>query len=329
MGPTNNALVRLFHADQQLAAAEERLRTESSSLRQHERRIADLEERQRLVHAKLMEQQSRDKQLELEIRAREEKIARFRTQQQEARTHKEYQAFVAEINAEKAQKAKLEDEKLEAMEQIEKIQAENESLLKQMAAEREKHAQLSERMSSRLAELQAEIDRLRPVSREARAGVPAKALEVYDRVSERYDGEAMSRIVKPNPRYEQYACGACNMSLVPDVYNKLHSRDEIIVCPSCRRLLYIPDDLPPEAAIRKVKERKAPRKKAPPAAVNRQTSAVDVLRSMTPEEAEPPTPETSGANPQAAAAPADAPAGEDGASASAKSAAPSAEPTHT
>lgn len=284
MGPTNIALVRLFHADQQLAAAEERLRAESSSVRQHERRIADLEERQRLVHAQLQEQQSRDKQLELEIRAREEKIARFRTQQQGARTHKEYQAFVAEINTEKVEKGKLEDEKLEVMERIEKLQAEHQTILAQLAGEREKHKQTCQQLSARLSELQADIDRLRPVSQEARLGVAGKALEAYDRIAERYDGEAMSRIVKPNPRYEEYACGACNMSLVPDVYNKLHSRDEMISCPSCRRLLYIPDDLPPEAAIHKAKERKTPRKKAPPAAVNRQTSAVDVLRSMTTDE---------------------------------------------
>ena len=39
------------------------------------------------------------------------------------------------------------------------------------------------------------------------------------------------------------------MSLVTDVYNKLHSRDELVFCPSCRRILYIPEDLPPQTAI--------------------------------------------------------------------------------
>jgi hypothetical protein len=40
------------------------------------------------------------------------------------------------------------------------------------------------------------------------------------------------------------------MDLVRDVYNKLHTRDELVFCPSCRRILYIPDDLPPELAIK-------------------------------------------------------------------------------
>jgi hypothetical protein len=73
---------------------------------------------------------------------------------------------------------------------------------------------------------------------------------MFDRMSERFDGEAMSAIAKPDRRREEYVCTACNMDLVVDVYNKLHSRDELVFCPSCRRILYIPDDLPPEVAIK-------------------------------------------------------------------------------
>jgi hypothetical protein len=39
------------------------------------------------------------------------------------------------------------------------------------------------------------------------------------------------------------------MDLVTDVYNKLHSRDDLVFCISCGRILYIPEDLPPETAI--------------------------------------------------------------------------------
>ena len=39
------------------------------------------------------------------------------------------------------------------------------------------------------------------------------------------------------------------MELVADVYNRLHSRDDLITCTSCGRMLYIPEDLPPEVAV--------------------------------------------------------------------------------
>ncbi len=57
------------------------------------------------------------------------------------------------------------------------------------------------------------------------------------------------------------------MSLVVDVYNRLHLRDDITFCPSCRRILYIPEDMTPEMAINPptVKKPKKEKKAAEPA----------------------------------------------------------------
>ncbi len=96
----------------------------------------------------------------------------------------------------------------------------------------------------------------------------------------------MSALAKPDRRREEYACSACNMDLVTDVYNKLHTRDELVFCPSCRRMLYIPDDLPIELAVNKVKEKKEPRIKTSnlKASIGRQTAAEDVAKSITVED---------------------------------------------
>ena len=110
-------------------------------------------------------------------------------------------------------------------------------------------------------------------------------------MADRFEGEALSPLEKPNPREEEYICGACNMSLVVDVYNRLHTRDDVLYCPSCQRILFIPEDLTPDLAVHKPKEKKAPRvKKAPKAKKDtgpstgasspRQQSAEDVLRSI-------------------------------------------------
>jgi hypothetical protein len=63
-----------------------------------------------------------------------------------------------------------------------------------------------------------------------------------------------------------------------------------VTCTSCGRLLFIPEDLPPDVAVNKAGAAKAPKAKREPkaksvgATVNRQSSAEDVVNSVTIEE---------------------------------------------
>lgn len=283
MGPTNIALVMLFKADKELREAQGRLDAASRDVRIQQRRVDDLAERQRLAHAKLMETRSKSSQVELDLKSRDAHIEKLRLQQQNAHNNKEYQAFLVEISTEKVDKAKIEEELLKLMEQVEKATAEEKDLSAQLESERTKLATMKSEIASKLTALQAEIDALKPAWQAAHEAVPAKARDVFDRLAEHHEGEALSALGKPDRRREEYLCSACNMELVTDVYNKLHSRDELIFCPSCRRILYIPDELPPETAVHKKKVSKP--RKAPEigAAAPRQQSAVDVMNSITPE----------------------------------------------
>ena len=287
MGPTNVALVNLFRADQQLREAQARLDSASRSVRMQERRIAEITEKLKLAQSQLREQQTRSAQFDLEVKMRDAKIDKLRTQQQNAKNHKEYQAFLTEINTEKLDKGKLEEQLLKVMEDVEKTQAQVKDLTASLESEQKRYAETKAQLGGKLSELQAEVDQLKPRREAAAAALPAKAVDAFDRLCERFEGEAMGAIGKPDRRREEYICGACNMSLVADIYNRLHSRDEMVFCPNCRRLLFIPDELPPELAINKPKERKELRReKAGAAAVGRQTSAIDVARSINQEEDE-------------------------------------------
>lgn len=326
MGPTNVALVKLYQADTALRAAQERLDAASKNVRIQERRVSDLNEKLRLAQQQLKEQQARGGSLDLDIKSRDARIEKLRTQQQAAKNNKEYQAFLVEINTEKVDKTKSEDELMKVMEAVEKGQGGVKELQAQLEGEEAKLGQVKAQLSDTLAKLQEEVDALRPARNEAAAGVPPRALQEFDRMADRYEGEALSALSRPDPRREEYVCSACNMDLVVDVYNRLHTRDELVFCPSCRRMLYIPADLPPEIAIKQVKEKVVREKKEPKpraakgvrstkgkasadpnalgAVVGRQTSAVDVLRSLTPEPDEQQQPATDAA-PGAPAAPAE------------------------
>lgn len=306
MGPTNISLVTLFEADQKLRAAVERLDAATHSVRIQERRVHDLDEKLRLARQRLKEQQSQAAQLDLDVKSRDGKIERLRSQQQSARTHKEYQAFLVEINTEKVDRTKSEELALRTLEEMEQTQGEIRDMAAALETERAKAQTMKDQMGDTVARLQADIDALQPVRDAAAEAVPPQARQAFERLAERFEGEALSAIGRPDRRREEYMCTACNMDLVTDVYNRLHTRNDLVFCPSCRRILYIPEDLTPDQAVKQKPERReskprnsrSPRRSskraltsAPAAAIGRQTSAADVLASMQPESGAPQPPE--------------------------------------
>ena len=71
MGPTNISLVKLFHADQALREAQERLEAATKNVRIQERKVNDLTEKLRLAQIKHKELQAKSGNLDLDLRSRE------------------------------------------------------------------------------------------------------------------------------------------------------------------------------------------------------------------------------------------------------------------
>ena len=249
MGPTNVALVKLFRADADLREAQNRLDEAGKNVRLQERRVADLEAKLKDAQARLKQQQSRAGQMDLDMRARDAHIEKLRTQQQTAKNNKEYQAFLVEINTAQVDRGKVEDEAVKLMGEVEKGTQEVAALNIALETERGKLATIKSQLAETIAKHQAEVDALKPARDAAQAALPPKVAEAFNRLADRYEGDALSPLSRPDRRREEYLCTACNMELAIDIYNKLHSRDEIVFCPSCRRILYIPEELTPEAAI--------------------------------------------------------------------------------
>lgn len=251
MGPTNVALVKLFQADLALREAQGRLDAVAKNVRIQERRVNDLTQKHQQSHAKLREVQTRSAQLDLEIKSRDAHIEKLRTQQQTAKNNKEYQTFLVEINTQKVDRGKIEEEGMKSLEAVDQAQQEMTTLGQQLESEKAKLGTMSAQIEQSVATLKAEVDSLRPARDSAAAAVPAKARDAFERLADRFEGEALAALARPDRRREEYLCTSCNMDLVADVYNKLHSRDELVFCPSCGRILFIPEDLPPDQAINK------------------------------------------------------------------------------
>ncbi len=253
MGPTNVALVKLFRADQAMRDAQERLDAATKNVRVQERRVNDNTEKLKAAQAKHKELQVKSANLDLDLRTRDTHIEKLRHQQQTAKNNKEYQTFLIEINTQKVDKAKVEEETMVVMQQTETSGKEAAELVTILDSEKAKLVDLKGQIGDAITKLQAEIESLKGPRDSIAATLPPKARIAFDRLAEHHDGEALSALIKPDRRREEYVCSSCMMDLVTDVYNKLHTRDDMVFCPSCRRILYIPDDLPIEMAVHKKK----------------------------------------------------------------------------
>jgi predicted nucleic acid-binding Zn-ribbon protein len=249
MGPTNVALVKLFEADRTLRDAQHKLEDAAHNIRIQERRVNDLTEKLRLAQHTHKDQLSKTAQLELDLKIRDQQIEKLRAQQQLAKNNKEYQALLVEINTRKLDRGKIEEQTLALVDAAEKVKVESAALSTHLETEKEKLVVMKAQVGDTLTKLQAEIDAVRPQREAAEAVVPPKARDIFNRLADRYDGEAMAGIDRPDRRKEEYLCTACNMDLVRDIYNKLKSRDDVVFCPNCQRILFIPDHFTAEHAI--------------------------------------------------------------------------------
>lgn len=238
MGQTIEALRQLQAVEAKLAVIrrdrENCVRRVEAQQRLRKRVDEQLAERQRLRR----EVQMRLDALQLDFRTREESVAKHRAALNTAKTNKEYAAILTALNTEKADNTKLENEMLKEMEAVQAIETE----ISQVDAER---AQINEALTRAEGSLKAFEDRIRPdmerlhADRQACAtGLPAPAIAAFSRAAERHDGEAMAPVVKLHPKREDWACSGCNMKVTLEMVNALQTKDDILFCHMCGRVLY-------------------------------------------------------------------------------------------
>ncbi len=262
MGPTTVALLHYFRADRAYQLARQKLDSATRSVRIQETKLAQLTGEFNDAHKKAVETEAKGRELELECKSRDERVEVLRSRQANATNPKEYQALIVEINTQKLDKSKIEEQALVLMEQVESQKKAAAELKTRVETESAKLDQMRAEIDTKVKEITAEVEAAKGPRDEIGRTVPAHALVIYARMADRFEGEAMAAIEKPDPRDIEYLCTGCNTYLVPDIYNKLMSpRDEIVTCPSCQRVLYVPDDLTPEKALSK-KTAREPKAKA-------------------------------------------------------------------
>jgi predicted nucleic acid-binding Zn-ribbon protein len=239
MGPVLHGLIKL-------QSVENRLRTVKSKLVRCRRSVIFQENQLRTLQNGLEAKKEEMKltriqadRLELELKIRDEDISKFRARLNLAKTNKEYSATLTELNTSKADNSKIENHILELMKNMEADEGECSEIHDQIEEQKEKLDLLRKDTEAKAEEFEAEISTIQVEWDEAAKDIPSDTLEVFKRVADTYDGEAIAMAVQQNERVEAFSCDGCFMGLPAEVVNQLMTKDEIIRCTNCTRILVL------------------------------------------------------------------------------------------
>jgi predicted nucleic acid-binding Zn-ribbon protein len=225
---------------------ENRLRAAKAKLARSKRSVAVQENQvrslQNALEAKKEEWQLTKVQsdrLELELKTRDQEVSKLRASLNAAKTNKEYAAVLTQLNTTRADNSKIESQILELMKAVEVDEGECENIRKQIEEQKRELEQTRQKVESSVAEHEVEIAKVQAEWNEVAKSIPRKALEVFNRVAETYDGEAVATIEQQEGRSAAYSCGGCYMGVPAESVNVLMTKDDIIRCPNCTRILVL------------------------------------------------------------------------------------------
>jgi len=239
MGSVLNGLIKLQSVENRLRAVKAKLSRCRRNVIIQENQVRSL---QNALEAKAEEIQLtkiQSDRLELELKTKDEAIARLRASLNAAKTNKEYAAVLTQLNTTKADNSKIETQILELMKNIEADEVESAEIQSQIDEQKQKLEQTRKETELSAAKFETEINEIQNQWIQVAKTIPPEPLEVFKRVAETYDGEALAVIDKQEGKTGAYSCGGCFMGITAESVNLLMTKDDIIRCPNCTRILIL------------------------------------------------------------------------------------------
>jgi len=180
--------------------------------------------------------ESARKDLELEVEAKKQQIAKYALQQFQTRKNEEYRALAQEIETCRAAIVRIEDQELELMEQAEVAQKD--------AARASHAASDSSRLADdQLAQLSTREQKLKQELTDLEANREAMASAVTENERSRYERLVRSKGENVIVGVQHGVCGGCHMRLPPQLLVTCQAQQELVTCSNCGRILYYTRDM--------------------------------------------------------------------------------------
>lgn len=174
--------------------------------------------------------ESKKKLLETEIGSAEDRLAKYKTQQSLVKKNDEYQALGHEIETVEAEISRLEEQELEVMYEIDSAKerfAAAEKELRDNIAEYQDRLQV---LDEREANLTAELATAEAACEEAKGGLAAKPLRLFEQVSNQTFPACVA--------VEGSKCGGCHLRVSGEAEGVARKGEELARCDQCGRIIW-------------------------------------------------------------------------------------------
>lgn len=239
MGATLDALHRLQTIETQLRSVREQIESKKRSAQAHQRRIASTERQIADLHQQIRQAQTEVDKMDLDRKTHEQHIAKMREALNKTKTNKEYAAILTQLNTDKADAAKSEDSVLAAMTKVDDLKKQEAELKATKEKELTRAAELEKAAAEVQTRLAGSLKDLEAQRAAASAQVSKEALATFERACESHGGEALAVVDQVHPKRPEYICSGCNMSLTLETINALQTKDIVVQCQTCSRILYL------------------------------------------------------------------------------------------
>lgn len=232
MSATGEGLKRLHELHLQLREVQTELeagpRQVAARRQSFAKKQAELEDRrQKLKQAKVTADQKN-----LQLKTNESKIAELRSKQNTVTSNREYDILRGQIDADTMAKSVLEDEILEALESVDRGQAELKSFEQEVAAAEAELQKFVQQLEQRVPGLKQTAEQLSAEVAAAEKFLPEDVAGLYRRLVQVHGADALAAV-------ENKSCSNCFVKLTQQMVVELNA-GRLHFCKACGRLLYMP-----------------------------------------------------------------------------------------
>ncbi|MBF0512325.1 MAG: hypothetical protein HQL13_08390 [Candidatus Omnitrophica bacterium] len=178
----------------------------------------------------------KQKELELDLKVKEEGISKADGTLTLLKTNKEYQARLLEIENLKADKSIVEEKILLGFDEVEAAKKAVDAEKSVVAQKEKEFAIEKKKVDDELAIIADQVKVKESQRSRLTPEVRPDCLSRYERILHNKEGLAIVKVA-------DHTCGGCFMHLTAQVLNELKKYNQIITCDMCARILYLADDL--------------------------------------------------------------------------------------